>query len=66
MKKVFMLAAMVIAFTGFTMAQASPKAKEPVKKEATAPVKEVAKNDKTKKAAGAHHHKKHTKHPKQS
>ncbi|NII26901.1 hypothetical protein HB364_17560 [Pseudoflavitalea sp. X16] len=69
MKKVFLLATMVIALTGLTMAQATPKqAKEPAKKEATAPARDVAKTDKkeTKKAAGAHHHKKHTKQAKQS
>lgn len=71
MKKVFVLAALAFAFTGLTMAQTTPKpaAKALQKKEATAPAKgEVAKDDKTKDArkSGSHHHKKHTKAPKQS
>jgi hypothetical protein len=66
MKKVFMLAAMVIAFTGLTMAQGGPKQsiKQPVKKEATAPAKDN-KTKEEKKTAGTHHHKKHAK-PKQA
>lgn len=69
MKKVFMLATMIVAITGMTMAQTSPKpaGKQPVKKEATAPAKEeVAKATKDGKKSGGHHHKKHTKAAKQS
>jgi hypothetical protein len=71
MKKVFMLATMIVAITGMTMAQTSPKpaAKQPVKKEATAPAKEeVAKSSTAKdaKKGGGHHHKKHAKAAKES
>lgn len=61
MKKVFLFATLVIALTGLTMAQTSPKPapKAPAKKEAAAPAKETAAKDTTKKAA--HHHKKHDK-----
>lgn len=61
MKKVFLLTVMIAAFTGLTMAQTTPKpaAKQPVKKESTAPAKDDMAKD-TKKP-GAHHHKKHTK-----
>jgi hypothetical protein len=53
------------------MAQTSPKpaAKQPAKKEATAPApakEEVAKATKDGKKAGGHHHKKHAKAAKQS
>ncbi|MBO9564834.1 MAG: hypothetical protein J7621_18810 [Niastella sp.] len=71
MKKVFMLATMIVAITGMTMAQTSPKpaAKQPAKKEATAPApakEEVAKSTKDGKKGSGHHHKKHTKAAKQS
>lgn len=59
MKKVFLLATLVLALTGLTMAQTKPAPKAPAKKEAAAPAKETAAKDTTKKAA--HHHKKHDK-----
>lgn len=64
MKKGFLLAAMVVAFAGFTMAQTTPKPaqKAPQKKAATAPAKgEEKMKDTAMKPAGHHHHKKHTK-----